>query len=118
VGGSLFGQAADGAPPVLVQVMPLVLLGAVFYLLLVRPEQKRRREHEQLVAALKRNDQVVMASGIHGRVASLGEKTVSVEIAPRVQVLVDRTAIQAVEKGAGVEKPAAIEPREKEREKS
>ncbi len=116
MGGTLFGQAADGAPPVFVQIMPLVLLGLVFYVLLVRPEQKRRREHEQLLGALKRNDQVVMASGIHGRVASLAEKTVTVEIAPRVQVVVDRSAIQSVERGA--EKTPAIEPREKEREKS
>ena len=78
----MFGQS-DGAPPVLVQVMPLVLLGAVFYVLLVRPEQKRRREHDQLVSALRRNDQIVMASGIHGRVMGLGEKTITVEIAPR-----------------------------------
>ena len=103
--GGLFGQS-DGAPPVLVQVMPLVLLGAVFYLLLVRPEQKRRRDHDQLVTALKRNDQIVMASGIHGRVMGLGDKTISVEIAPKVQVTVDRSAIQSVERGA--EKPAEV----------
>ena len=115
--GGLFGQpAAEGAPPALVQIMPFLLLGVVFYVLLVRPEQKRRREHEQLVAALKRNDQVVMASGIHGRVAGLGDKTVTVEIAPRVQVVVDRTAIQGVERSA--EKAVAVEAREKEREKS
>ena len=111
--GGLFSQATDGGPPVLVQVMPLLLLGAVFYFLLVRPEQKRRREHEQLVAALKRNDQVVMTSGIHGRVTGLGDKVVTVEIAPRVQVQVDRSAIQGVEKG-----PAVEAAREKEREKS
>lgn len=110
--GGLFSQGPDGGPPVLVQVMPLLLLGIVFYLLLVRPEQKKRREHDQLVAALKRNDHVVMTSGIHGRVASLGDKVLTVEIAPRVQVQVDRSAIQDVEKA-----PAA-EPREKEREKS
>ena len=103
--GGLFGQS-DGAPPVLVQVMPLVLLGAVFYLLLVRPEQKRRRDHDQLVTALKRNDQIVMASGIHGRVMGLGEKTITVEIAPKVQVVVDRSAIQSVERG--MEKPAEV----------
>ena len=114
--GGLFGQPSDGAPPALVQIMPFLLLGVVFYVLLVRPEQKRRREHEQLVAALKRNDQVVMASGIHGRVAGLGDKTVTVEIAPRVQVVVDRTAIQGVERSA--EKAVAVEAREKEREKS
>ena len=103
--GGLFGQS-DGAPPVLGQVMPLVLLGAVFYVLLVRPEQKRRREHDQLVSALRRNDQIVMASGIHGRVMGLGEKTITVEIAPKVQVVVDRSAIQSVERGA--EKPAEV----------
>jgi preprotein translocase subunit YajC len=96
----LFGQQSEGAPPVLVQVMPLILLGAVFYVLLVRPEQKRRRDHDQLVAALKRNDQIVMASGIHGRVMTLSEKTITVEIAPKVQVVVDRSAIQTVEGGA------------------
>ena len=104
--GGLFGQQSEGAPPVLVQVMPLILLGAVFYVLLVRPEQKRRRDHDQLVAALKRNDQIVMASGIHGRVMSLSEKTITVEIAPKVQVVVDRSAIQSVERGA--EKPAEV----------
>jgi len=113
--GSLFGQT-DGPPPVLVQVAPLVLLAGVFYVLLVRPEQKRRRDHEQLVAALKRNDQIVMASGIHGRVTGLAKETVTVEIAPKVQVVVDRTAIQGLERGA--EKPSAPEVREKEREKS
>ena len=102
----MFGQQSDGAPPVLVQVLPLVLLGAVFYVLLVRPEQKRRRDHDQLVAALKRNDQIVMASGIHGRVMGVGDKTISVEIAPKVQVTVDRSAIQSVERGA--EKPAEV----------
>jgi preprotein translocase subunit YajC len=110
--GGLFQQATDGGPPMLVQIMPLLLLGAVFYLLLVRPEQKRRKDHELLVKALKRNDQVVMASGIHGRVTGLGDAVVTVEIAPRVQVQVDRTAIQSVEKAP------PVEVREKEREKS
>ncbi len=102
----MFGQQSEGAPPVLVQVMPLILLGAVFYVLRVRPEQKRRRDHDQLVAALKRNDQIVMASGIHGRVMTLSEKTITVEIAPKVQVVVDRSAIQTVE--GGPEKPAEV----------
>ena len=115
MGGALFAQS-DGAPPVLVQVMPLVLLGAVFYVLLVRPEQKRRREHDQLVAALRRNDQVVMASGIHGRVTGIADKTLTIEIAPRVQVVVDRSAIQTVERAG--DKSPTVEVREKEREKS
>jgi len=93
-------------------MLPLLALVVVFYLVLFRPEQKRRREHEQMVAALKRGDRVVMASGIHGRVTGVAEKVVTVEIARNVQVEVDRSAIQTVAKGP------ALEVREKEREKS
>jgi len=110
--GNLFSPGADGGAPPLLQMLPLLALVAVFYLVLFRPEQKRRREHEQMVAALKRGDRVVMASGIHGRVTGVAEKTVSVEIARNVQVEVDRSGIQTVEKAP------ALEVREKEREKS
>jgi len=95
-----------------VQLAPLVLIGAIFYFLLIRPEQRRRKELEAQVSGLKRNDQVVLSSGIHGRVVTLGDKVLSVEIAPKVAVQVDREAIQRV-----LTAPPA-EGREKEREKS
>ena len=110
--GNLFSQGADGSAPPLLQMLPLLALVAVFYLVLFRPEQKRRREQDQLAANLKRNDQVVMSCGMHGRVAGLADKVVTVEIAPNVRVQVDRAAIQSVQKGP------AVEAREKEREKS
>ena len=94
------------------QLAPLVLIGAIFYFLLIRPEQRKRRELETQVAGLKRNDQVVFSSGIHGRVVALGDKVLSVEIAPKVAVQVDRESIQRV-----LTAPAP-EGREKEREKS
>jgi preprotein translocase subunit YajC len=94
-----------------VQLAPLLLIGAIFYFLLIRPEQRRRKDLETQVAGLKRNDQVVLTGGIHGRVVQLGDKIVSVEIAPKVPVQVDRDAILRV-----LTAPAA-EPREKEREK-
>ena len=111
--GSAFTQTGEGGgPPAVYNIGLLVLLVGVFYIVLLRPEQKRRREHEQMVAGLKRNDQVVMSSGIHGRVTALGDKVVKVEIAPKVEVQVDRSAVQTVHKAA----PA--EAREREREKS
>src|SRR5881628_301913 len=86
-----FAQTGEGGgPPAVYNIGLLVLLVGVFYIVLLRPEQKRRREHEQMVAGLKRNDQVVMSSGIHGRVTTLGDKVVKVEIAPKVEVQVDR----------------------------
>lgn len=91
---------------------PLLLVG-IFYFLLLRPEQRKRREQENLLAGLKRNDQVVTSSGIHGRVMNTGEKVLTLEVAPRVQITIDRSAVQRVERPG-----AAAEPREKEREKS
>jgi len=96
----------------LTQLAPLALIGAIFYFLLIRPEQQKRKELESQVAGLKRNDQVVFASGIHGRVVTLGDKVLSVEIAPKITVQIDRDSVQRV-----LTAPTA-EGREKEREKS
>jgi preprotein translocase subunit YajC len=104
--------AASGPPEMWVQLAPLVLIGAIFYFLLIRPEQKRRKELEAQVSGIKRNDQVVFSSGIHGRVMGLGDKVLSVEIAPKVTIQVDRDSIQRV-----LTAPPT-EGREKEREKS
>ena len=106
--GGVFAQGADGGPPAILNIGFLVLLVGIFYVLLLRPEQKRRKEHEQLRAGLKRNDQIILASGIHGRVITVGEKVLGVEIAPKVLVQVDRSAVQAVER------TTAAEVREKE----
>jgi preprotein translocase subunit YajC len=100
---------AAGGPPAWVQLVPFLLAGLIFYLLLIRPEQKRRKDQEQLIAGLKRNDQIVFSAGIHGRVAAVGDKILTVEIARGVQVQVDRTAVQ------GVQRAAPSEPREKEK---
>jgi preprotein translocase subunit YajC len=84
-------------PPQLYNLGFIVLMFAIFYFVLLRPEQRRRKEQEKLVASVKRNDQVVLSCGLHGRVVALGEAVVTVEIAPKVQVQFDRSAIQTVE---------------------
>jgi preprotein translocase subunit YajC len=109
---SPFAQPDAGGPPAIYNIGFLALLVGIFYMLVLRPEQKRRRDHEQLIGGLKRNDQVVLASGIHGRVQGLAEDVLSVEIAPRVVVQVDRDSVQKLHKAS------APEAREKEREKS
>ena len=84
-------------PPPIYNVGFIVLMFAIFYFVLLRPEQRRRREHDKLVSDVKRNDQVVLSCGLHGRVVGLGDKLVTVEIAPKVQAQFDRSAIQSVE---------------------
>jgi len=105
------GGEATGPPPIY-NIGFIVLMFAIFYFVLLRPEQRRRKDHEKLIADVKRNDQVVMNSGLHGRVVALGDKIVTLEIAPKVQVQFDRSAIQTVESLS-----AAGDTKDKEREK-
>jgi preprotein translocase subunit YajC len=105
------GGAPVGPSPA--QLLPfLLMLAAVWYVLVVRPEQKKRQQQEKMLADLKRNDSVVLASGLHGRIMALGDDVITVEIAPRVQVQVDRSAVQRI---VGVAEP---EGRDKERQRS
>ncbi len=95
-GGLVLAQAA---PPggAIGQFMPLILILAVFYFLLVRPQQKRAKEHQKLVDDLKRNDQVVTTGGLFGRIQDLSEKTVTLEIAPNVRVTHERSQISSIQ---------------------
>lgn len=102
--------AAD-APSFAVQMLPLVLIFAVFYFILIRPQQRRAREHQDMLANLKRNDEVVTSGGIHGKVITLGDRVVELEIANNVRIRVDRPQIAAVAVKPSVEKT-------KEKEKS
>ncbi len=69
---------------------------AVFWFLLIRPQQKRAKEHKAMIDALAKGDEVVTSGGVLGRVTSLGPNYVSVEIAEKVEIKVQRPAIQTV----------------------
>ena len=98
----LIAQATDPAVPaqpnLLVQMIPLILIFVMFYFLLIRPQQKRQREHEKLVAGLKSGDKVVTNAGIHGLITNVKDKTVIIKIADNVKVEFDRSAVVSVEK--------------------
>lgn len=70
----------------------LVLIG-VFYFFLIRPQQRRTKEHQKLVDSLKVGDKVVTIGGMYGTIKSLSEKTALLEIAKGVKILVSKTAI-------------------------
>jgi preprotein translocase subunit YajC len=82
----------------MVSLLPLVLIFVVFYFLLIRPQQKKAKDHRAMVDTLKKGDQVVTGGGIIGRVAKAeaGDGTLLVEIAPNVQVRVARHTISEV----------------------
>jgi preprotein translocase subunit YajC len=81
-------------------MMPIVLMFVILYFLLIRPQQKRAREHETMVQNLKRNDEIVTTGGIHGRIQTIADKILTVEIAPNVRVRLDRSQVASVSGGA------------------
>lgn len=78
------------------EFLPLIALLAVFYFLVLRPQQKRAKEHAALVAALQKGDEVVTIGGVLGKVVKVGEENVMVEIASGVEVQVQKPAVQTV----------------------
>ncbi len=90
--------AAPGASDMLTSFLPLVLIFVVFWFLMIRPQQKRMKEHRLLVSAAKKGDKVATNGGILGTISKAveGENDVEVEIAPGVKVRVLRSAIQDV----------------------
>lgn len=106
-----YAQGADGgAGAMFMQLAPLILIFAVFYFLLIRPQQKKQKEHREMLGKIKRGDRVLTAGGIIARVTTVrdGVDEVEVEIAPNVKVNVLRATITDIFKpvAANDAKPA------------
>jgi len=95
--------AAQGGQNGYQGIIMLVIMFAIFYFLLIRPQQKRAKQHKQLVESLKVGDNVTTAGGIHGKVAALQEDVVTLEVAAGVKVKFNRSSIVSVPGGAGQE---------------
>lgn len=101
-------QAPSG-PSTLVNFIPLVLVFMVFYFLLIWPQQKKAREHRQMLEKLKKNDEVMTSGGIYGKVIALSDNVVTLEVAPNVRLRVERPHISSLIK---TEKTSAKEVKE------
>ncbi|PCJ09402.1 MAG: preprotein translocase subunit YajC [Rhodobacteraceae bacterium] len=78
------------------QFLPLILIFGIMYMLLIRPQQKKMKEHKAMIAALRRGDQVVTQGGLIGKVSKVKEGEVEVEIADGVKVRVVQSTIAQV----------------------
>jgi preprotein translocase subunit YajC len=88
--------AQDGAGGTFASFLPLILIFVLFYFLLIRPQQKRQKEHQQMVSALSVGDEVVSGGGMLGKVTEVGEQFVTVEVANGVRVKLQRHTISSV----------------------
>lgn len=90
--------AAPGSD--LMAFLPMILIFVVFYFLLIRPQQKKAKEHRAMLSALQKGEEVVTAGGVIGKVNKLSDQYATLEIAPGVEISVQRSAIaQLLPKG-------------------
>ncbi len=98
---TLLAQAASPAPAgpnPLASFVPIILIFVIMYFLLFRPQMRRQKEQAALVSALKTGDRVVTASGIHGLISNVKDRTVIVKIADNVKIEMEKSAVTSVVK--------------------
>jgi len=93
--GGTPGQGGDMST-MLVQLFPMILIFVVFYLLLIRPQQRKAKEHRVMLENLKKGDAVITQGGIYGKVAAISDQVVTLEIADKVRVRVARSHIAGI----------------------
>lgn len=92
------GGQAGGGQTALMNLVPLVFMFAIFYFLLIRPQQKKAKEHRALLDSMKKGDQVITAGGMHGKVTALDENIVTLEVATGVNVKFNKGHIASIVK--------------------
>jgi preprotein translocase subunit YajC len=90
------GGSANGVLPVFFSIAPWLLIFVVFYWLMIRPQQRRVKEHQAAVNAVKKGDEVITGGGIRGRVTKVTDEDAEVEIANGVKVRVIKSTLSQV----------------------
>jgi preprotein translocase subunit YajC len=105
MGGAGGGTAGQGGG--FSAFIPLILMFAIFYFLLIRPQQKKAKMHREMISSLKKGDRVVSSGGLHGVITGISDDVITMEIAPKVRVKVSRGSV------AGAVQKEAVQPTEK-----
>lgn len=91
-----YAQDAAAQSGGLTQFLPLILIFAVFYFFLIRPQMKRTKEHKNLVAGLSKGDEIVTNGGLLGRIVDLSDSFITLELADNIQIKLQRQAVASV----------------------
>ena len=101
MGGGAGGEGAAGFSG----FIPIILMFVIFYFLLIRPQQKRQKEHRSMVSGLKKGDRIITSGGLYGRITGIDDTTLTVEIADKVRVKVARANVSAMVQPASQPQP-------------
>ena len=99
--GGAGGEGAGG----FAGFIPLILMFVIFYFLLIRPQQKKTKEHRAMIGNLKKGDRIITSGGLHGRITGMDETTLTVEIADKVRVKVARGNVSGISQPAAASQP-------------
>lgn len=89
-------QTADSGSGGILSFLPLIILFVVFYFLLIRPQQKKAKQHKNMVAALKKGDEIITNGGVLAKITDIGENFLTCEIADKVEIKVQSHAVSTV----------------------
>jgi preprotein translocase subunit YajC len=108
--GIAYAQDAPSTAPSahaagLSSLIPLLLIFAIFYFLLIRPQQREKKAHQEMIKNLKRGDEVITTGGIHGVISEVREDTFKVKITPNVVIEVSKSAIASKKEPPGTAQP-------------
>ncbi len=90
------GQDGGGQPGGIAAFAPLLIMVVIFYFLLIRPQQKKQKEHKEMLSSLQRGDVVVTQGGLQGKITGLTDTVITLEIAEKVRVKIQRPYVVAV----------------------
>ena len=91
---SAYAQSATGGDAGFIGFLPIILMFVLLYFLMIRPQMKRAKETKAMIEALQKGDEVITAGGIVGRITKIGDQYLTLEIAPNIEVVVQRPAVQ------------------------
>ncbi len=98
-------QNGQGGGDIFGTVIMFALIIFIFYFLILRPQQKKQKERQKLLDALKKGDKVITAGGIHGTVVGMEDKTVLVQVTDTVKLKIEKASVSVVNKVGEVESP-------------
>ena len=113
-----YAQSADAASgSAFFQFIPLILILGVFWFLIIRPQQKKQKEHQRMVDSLRKGDKIVTNGGIFGTIVKVGDDRLTLEIANKIQIQLERHQVSRMDKKTGVSKDDGEEEKEEIEEK-
>lgn len=87
------GAGQGGAAGLVTSLIPLILIFVIFYFLLIRPQQKRAKEHKTMIENLKKGDKIITSGGIYGVIESVGTNTITIKVAENTKVKIGKAYV-------------------------